>query len=146
MMLTFFALQKLLAVAVPCNDAYTVRELAHCVKLVRPKAVAALASHVDVLVAAGVDRQSIVLLDEDESMWHDSSSADAPEEVHSGPAFDATAPCLMGFTSGTSGLSKAAVITHASILRLLASMSLVPGLLSAQPESVLICLPVSGEG
>jgi malonyl-CoA/methylmalonyl-CoA synthetase len=94
-------------VVVPTNTAYQERELTHIVNDARPKAA----------LLDSEDRAGWVRSATESDLLVVGPEVDLPD--HSARALDATrpgAPALIGYTSGTTGSPKGAVLTHANLL------------------------------
>jgi acetyl-CoA synthetase len=98
--MTMVACFRIGAVVLPCTEQLRPKDLALRLAVARPKLVVADERNRATLEAAGPDCP--VLLIPDASLWRDGEPADA---VELSPA----EPCLITFTSGTSGEPKAVV-------------------------------------
>ena len=126
------AVLRLGAVAVPVNTAYRAREVAHVLADCEPRLAVTEAEHAGVLdEVAAAERRSLedVLTLEDLESWRRAPG----EPPGAGPG--GSDPALLVYTSGTTGRSKGAVLTHANLL------ATVSGLLAAwawRPDDVLL--------
>lgn len=121
------------AVVVPVNPALTARELAHVVGEVRP--AAAIVGHgpgEGVLVELGVP----VVLDHE---LHVRARASAPAPAGATPGFGEGA-ALVCYTSGTTGLPKGAILSHANLLA--NSLSLVAAWEWGRDDRLVHALPL----
>jgi malonyl-CoA/methylmalonyl-CoA synthetase len=133
----FLAVLHLGAVLVPINLAYRRREIAHMLGDAEPRLLLAESEQLPVLdeLEAG-DRRSVehVVLAEDLGAWREDPASLAP------PLVDGSDLALLLYTSGTTGRSKGAMITHDNVL------ATVTGLLAAwawEPEdALLLTLPL----
>jgi malonyl-CoA/methylmalonyl-CoA synthetase len=94
-------------VVVPTNTAYRERELTHIVNDARPRAA----------LVDNDERGNWVRLATESDLLVVGPEVDLPD--HPAPTLDATppdAPALIGYTSGTTGTPKGAVLTHANLL------------------------------
>lgn len=125
------AVLRLGAVAVPVNTAYRAREVGHVLADCEPRVVVTEAEHAGMLEEVAAERRRIehVLLLDGLDGWQRGGGA----LTGSGP--DGSDPALIVYTSGTTGKSKGAVLTHDNLL------ATVTGLLAAwawRPEDVLL--------
>ena len=107
-------------VVVPLNPAATDRELAHVAADVRPAAaVVAGIGHREGLVTAGVPRVLDLSLTSPSNAPDPPARPDIPAgpDIHSGlDRASGEATGLIGYTSGTTGAPKGAVLSHANLL------------------------------
>lgn len=111
-------------VVVPANPAYSDRELAHLVADVRPR-LALLGDPARAAAVRGAARAPLVCVDDDlaplpgePASLSDGGGGWAPSALdRTLPAFPHPgAPALVGYTSGTTGAPKGAVLTHGNLL------------------------------
>jgi malonyl-CoA/methylmalonyl-CoA synthetase len=134
---TFLAVLHLGAVLVPINLAYRRREIAHMLDDAEPRLLLTERDQLPALndLEEG-DRRSVqhVVLAEDLGAWREDPAALAPHFV------DGSDLALLLYTSGTTGRSKGAMITHDNVL------ATVTGLLAAwawEPDdALLLTLPL----
>ena len=115
---TVYAVFSLGAIAVPVNTRLTARELEHVVGDARPAAAIYHASGRDsvrpgMCLAPGCRAVAVGDLEAGESAFE--SLAAAPAAALPEPAFDSD-DCLIMYTSGTTGVPKGAILTHANMI------------------------------
>jgi acyl-CoA synthetase (AMP-forming)/AMP-acid ligase II len=119
----FIAAARLGAIVACQNWRLKAPEIAHCVRLVGPKAAVLSPKHADLL--GGLVDEAIVLGDEYERLLAAASADHPPAEV------DPEDGLLILYTSGTTGLPKGALLSHrAEIVRnmvVLAEFGVAPG-------------------
>jgi malonyl-CoA/methylmalonyl-CoA synthetase len=135
--IAYLALIRLGAVLVPINLAYRRREIAHMLADAEPRLLLTEREGVAVLdELEEAERRSVeaVILAEELAGWRGDPPAFEPPPVDGGD------PAMLLYTSGTTGRSKGAVITHDNVL------ATVTGLLAAwawEPaDALLLSLPL----
>lgn len=132
--IAYFALLRAGLVAVPCNPAYTAREIAH---LVNDSGATLLLTTPDLAPPAGLDQQPITVEVLTELPW---GGADAPDAVDAVGGDEDLAVLI--YTSGTTGVPKGAMLPHRALLANLEQCSaLHPAPVSAS-DVVLLVLPL----
>jgi malonyl-CoA/methylmalonyl-CoA synthetase len=133
----YLAVIRLGAVMVPVNLAYRRREIAHMLADAGPRLLLTERAHVAVLDELADEETrglEAVLLAEDLAGWTDDSTGFVPPLVEEGDL------AMLLYTSGTTGRSKGALITHGNV------MATMTGLLTAwawEPaDSLLLTLPL----
>jgi len=133
----YLAVIRLGAVMVPVNLAYRRREIAHMLADAGPRLLLTEKAHVAVLdELADEEKRDLeaVLLAEDLAGWTDDPSGFVP------PLVEEADLAMILYTSGTTGRSKGALITHGNV------MATMTGLLTAwawEPaDSLLLTLPL----
>jgi malonyl-CoA/methylmalonyl-CoA synthetase len=115
---TYLALARLGAVIVPLNLAYRRRELSHVLADAQPRLLLTERHQLEILDALKpTDRVSVeeLVLAEDLAAW------ERPES-DSRPVVGADDPATIMYTSGTTGRSKGAVISHRNLLASMADL------------------------
>lgn len=138
LVVAYLAVIRLGAVMVPINLAYRRREIAHMLQDAEPRLMIterSLVSLLDELEAEDRGRlETVILAEELDELSGDPGSSFAPSVVGGGDA------AMLLYTSGTTGRSKGAVITHDNVL------ATVTGLLAAwawEPaDALLLSLPL----
>ena len=134
--IVYLALLRLGAIMVPINLRYRRLEIAHILTDCTPVLLITEAGEVDVLADAGVGSRLVIplLLVEDLASWEDATAA------FTAPVVAAADLALILYTSGTTGRSKGAMISHNNI------MATVTGLLAAwawqADDRLLLVLPL----
>jgi malonyl-CoA/methylmalonyl-CoA synthetase len=133
----YLAVIRLGAVMVPINLAYRRREIAHMLADATPRLLLTERAHLAVLDELAEEEKrelEAVVLAEDLAGWTDEAAGFAPPLVEEGDL------AMILYTSGTTGRSKGAMITHGNVL------ATVTGLLAAwawEPaDSLLLALPL----
>jgi len=133
----YLAVIRLGAVMVPVNLAYRRREIAHMLADAGPRLLLTERTYVAVLdELADEEKRNLetILLAEDLAGWTDDSTGFVPPLVEEGDL------AMLLYTSGTTGRSKGALITHGNV------MATMTGLLTAwawEPaDSLLLTLPL----
>ena len=124
----YLAVIRLGAVMVPLNLAYRRREIAHILEDARPRLLLTERSQLAVLEELEPDERAVEVILAEE--LEDLQGEDIPPE-----ALDSDDLAMILYTSGTTGRSKGAMITHGNVL------STMTGLLAAwawEPEDVLL--------
>ncbi|HEX3530480.1 MAG TPA: acyl-CoA synthetase [Thermoanaerobaculia bacterium] len=133
----YLAVIRLGAVMVPVNLAYRRREIAHMLADAGPRLLLTERAHLPVLAELADDEkrnlQSVLLAEHLES-WTEEAAGFVPPLVEEGDL------AMLLYTSGTTGRSKGALITHGNV------MATMTGLLTAwawEPaDSLLLTLPL----
>ncbi len=99
--LTMVACFRIGAVALPCNEQLRAKDLRQRLDAAQPRLIVADERNADELAAAGIEPGAELVLIPDESLF----TADPAPAVE----LDPTDPCLITFTSGTTGESKGIV-------------------------------------
>lgn len=135
----FLAILRVGGVVVPINLAYRKHELAHIVADAEPKLMVTETAQLAV-VAELDDRGSLAqILDVDGEAWRQAALDRAPAEA--GPfGIDGSDLAMLLYTSGTTGRSKAAMITHDNFLATIAALLVAWGWSSE--DRLLLTLPL----
>lgn len=141
LVVAFLATLRLGAVALPINTAYRARELAHVLADAEPRLLVGERERRPDLddLAAGRARTGIVLAEELAPLCApDGGQGEPPPLSSSGP--DGADLAMLLYTSGTTGASKGAMLTHDNLL------ATVTGLLAAwawrEDDVLLLALPL----
>lgn len=129
------ALLRLGAVVVPVNGAYREREVTHIVRDCRP-----------VMVIVDDDARWapwVASVDERCAVRSVSEAADASRPVHDAVDIDAVgpdSPAMIGYTSGTTGAPKGAVLSHGNLVASVAALAIAWQW--TREDRLVLCLPL----
>ena len=136
------ALMRLGAVVVPVNGAYREREVTHIVRDCRP-VMAVVADPQWAPWIASVDPHCVVVSVGDAAVAGaaaDSDAGAAPAGSAALDAFGPDAPAMIGYTSGTTGVPKGAVLSHRNLLASVAALAIAWRWTG--DDRLVLCLPL----
>ena len=142
---SYFAILRAAMVAVPINTAFTTAEVTDL--LARSGARLVVAEEATELVALEATRATpaeLVLVGSTsfEALIRAGQRADAPHLATGSQAFDPESLAVLLFTSGTSGLSRGAMLTHRALLANIAQLRAIDPEPMLGDDVVLVVLPL----
>jgi len=142
---TYFAILRAAMVAVPINTAFTATEVGDLLARSGARLVVAEEATRSVALAASRESSLEIVLAGDPSydaLVRSGQRADAPHPATEVPGFDPESLAVLLFTSGTSGPSRGAMLTHRALLSNIAQLRDIDPAPMARDDVVLVVLPL----